>query len=171
MSIYIKRLTPEDENQFILDNQYAFRYGAQQYFNAEEMEEQYEEEGEIISRGTIVNSIHGEGSEAYRIFDDDKPVGGIVVRVEGNKGDLELFFVLPECHSKGIGQQAWHLIERMHPQVKTWETCTPAFEKRNIHFYVNKLGFHIVEYFNKHHKSQLNDDEMDEMYRFVKRLD
>lgn len=25
-------------------------------------------------------------------------------------------------------------------------TCTPYFEKRNIHFYVNKCGFYIVEY-------------------------
>ena len=29
---------------------------------------------------------------------------------------------------------------------------TPCFEKRNIHFYVNKCGFHIVEYFNARHK-------------------
>ena len=26
---------------------------------------------------------------------------------------------------------------------------TPYFEKRNIHFYVNRLGFHIVEFWNK----------------------
>jgi len=29
---------------------------------------------------------------------------------------------------------------------------TSYFEKRNIHFYVNKCGFKIVEYYNeKHH--------------------
>ncbi len=27
-----------------------------------------------------------------------------------------------------------------------WETCTPYFEKRNIHFYVNVCGFHVVRY-------------------------
>ena len=32
-----------------------------------------------------------------------------------------------------------------------WETITPYFEKRNVHFYVNKCGFHIVEFFNEHH--------------------
>ncbi|MDD7750451.1 MAG: GNAT family N-acetyltransferase, partial [bacterium] len=25
------------------------------------------------------------------------------------------------------------------------------FEKRNIHFYVNKCGFYIVEFYNPHH--------------------
>ena len=39
--------------------------------------------------------------------------------------------------------------ERLHPETKVWETCTPYFEKRNIHFYVNKCGFHIVEFLNE----------------------
>ena len=41
--------------------------------------------------------------------------------------------------------------ERLHPEVCVWETCTPYFETRNIHFYVNRLGFHIVEFFNERH--------------------
>ena len=43
----------------------------------------------------------------------------------------------------------WDEIEKMHPYTKVWETCTPYFEKRNIHFYVNKCGFHIVEFWNE----------------------
>jgi catechol 2,3-dioxygenase-like lactoylglutathione lyase family enzyme len=35
------------------------------------------------------------------------------------------------------------------PDTKVWETCTPYFEKRNIHFYVNKCGFHIVKFINE----------------------
>ena len=31
-------------------------------------------------------------------------------------------------------------------QTKGMETCTSYFEKRNIHFYVNKFSFYIVEY-------------------------
>lgn len=34
----------------------------------------------------------------------------------------------------------------MYPDTKVWETYTPYFEKRNIHFYVNKCKFHIVEF-------------------------
>ena len=32
------------------------------------------------------------------------------------------------------------------------------FEKRNIHFYVNKCGFHIVEFLNEHNPDP-NDPE------------
>ena len=60
----------------------------------------------------------------------------------------------------------------MFPQVKEWETMTPYFEKRNIHFYVNRCGFPIVEFFNKHHhpqnapQAEMDDDS--EMFRFRK---
>lgn len=166
MSVRLELLKKEDENQFIKDNQFAFRYGAEQYFSQCEMEEQYEEDGEIISGETIFNSIHREGSIAYRIMEDDKPVGGIVINIDGDKGDLELLFVNPSCHSKGIGQQAWKEIERIHSKIKVWETVTPTFEKRNIHFYVNKLGFHIVAYYSEHYKGVSED--LWEMYKFQK---
>ncbi|MCR5091521.1 MAG: GNAT family N-acetyltransferase [Bacilli bacterium] len=168
MSIRLELLKSEDENRFIKDNQYAFKYGAEQYFSPDEMEDQYEEEGEIISRETIYNSIHREGSIAYRILDEGKPVGGVIVNIAGNKGDLEIFFVNPNCHSKGIGQSAWKEIERIHSNVKTWETVTPCFEKRNIHFYVNKLGFHIVAYYNEHYSDANIPGDMREMYQFRK---
>ncbi len=168
MSIKLELLKREDEEQFIKDNQYAFKYGAEQYFSQNEMEEQYEEEGEIISRETICKSIHHEGSIAYRILDNEKPVGGIIISIDGDKGDLELFFVNPANQTKGVGQEAWKEIERIHSNVKMWETVTPCFEKRNIHFYVNKLGFHIVAYYNKHYKGVSED--LWEMYKFQKVL-
>ena len=168
MNVKLEPLNSEDENQFITDNQRAFKYGAEQYFTLEEMEEQYEEPGEIISRKTISRSIHNEGAKTYRIILDDKKVGGIIINIKGSKGDLDIFFVLPECHSKGIGQNAWREIEELHPEVKIWETVTPTFEKRNIHFYVNKLGFNIVEYFNEFHKDSLYGMDLDEMYKFRK---
>lgn len=63
----------------------------------------------------------------------------------------------------------------MYPQVSVWETVTPYFEKRNIHFYVNRCGFHIVEFFNSHHPDP-NDPDMqadnlmnDGMFRFEKK--
>ena len=57
-----------------------------------------------------------------------------------------------------------------------WETVTPSFEKRNIHFYVNRCGFRIVEFFNSHHPDPNepdNEREKDEqfpdgMFRFEK---
>ena len=168
MSVRLELLEKEDEERFIKDNQYAFKYGAEQYFSQSEMKEQYEEEGEIISRETIYNSIHHKGSIAYRILSEDKAVGGIVVNIDGDKGDLEIFFVNPSCHSKGIGQTAWKEIERIHSNVKMWETVTPCFEKRNIHFYVNKLGFQIVAYYNEHYLEPNVPKDMREMYKFQK---
>ena len=168
MPVYLQPLRNEDEGQFVLDNQYAFKYGAEQYFSAAEMEEQYEEDDEIISRKTIIDSIHREGSIAYRIIEDDKPVGGIIVNIEGEHGDLEIFFVHPSCHSKGIGQAAWKEIERIYPEVRVWETVTPCFEKRNIHFYVNKLGFHIVRYYNKYCADPRVSEDLWEMFQFQK---
>ena len=166
MSVKLELLKRKDEKQFILDNQYAFKYGAEQYYSKSEMEEQFEEDGEIISKETIFNSIHHKGAISYRILEGDKPVGGIIIDVNEDKGDLEIFFVNPTSHSKGIGQEAWKEIEKIHKNVKTWETVTPCFEKRNIHFYVNKLGFHIVKYYNKHTKDVPED--LWEMYKFQK---
>ena len=168
MNIRLELLKPQDEEQFIKDNQAAFNFGAEQYFNAQELEEQHEEDGQIISRETIINSIYQEGSIAYRIIADNKKVGGIIINLKDDFGELEIFFVIPSCESKGIGQAAWKEIERLHPEVKVWETVTPYFEKRNIHFYVNKLGFRIVEFYNEFNKDINMPEELDGMFRFQK---
>ena len=103
----------------------------------------------------------------------------LVHLTEDDRGDLEILFVSPKVHSKGIGYAAWCEVEKMHPEVKIWETVTPYFEKRNIHFYVNRCGFHIVEFFNSHHPDPNDPDERDipvddqfpdGMFRFEKRL-
>ena len=174
-NITLVPLQPNDREQFVKDNQWAFKYGAQQEFGMRD--ERCEEGDEVISHTTIENSIGGENAEAYRILSDGEKVGGVVLRIDREKaeGELELLFVLPEVHSKGIGYAAWCLIEKLHPEIIVWETCTPYFEKRNIHFYVNRCGFHIVEFWNKHfHGPAIPDEEVgnwhedDEMFLFRK---
>ena len=165
-------LETSDRNQFILDNQEAFNYGALEEFGLRD--DHFEEEGEIISRETIEQSI--DNGEAYRIVLDGKPVGGVIIKVDGDRGDLEILFVSPRVHSKGIGYAAWCAVEKLHPEVRVWETVTPYFEKRNIHFYVNRCGFHIVEFFNSHHpdptdpdvSEQMNEQFPEGMFRFEK---
>ena len=171
-------LQEDDREQFIKDNQWAFRYGAQIEFG---MRDDRTEEGpEVISRSTIERSIDDENAEAYRILQDGKHVGGVVLSIDQQnaKGELEILFVNPEAHSKGIGQAAWKAVEAMHPEIRVWETITPYFEKRNIHFYVNRLGFHIVEFWNKYqHGPAVPEDieedwsEDDEMFVFRKVMD
>ncbi len=175
MEISLLPLSSEDRNQFILDNQEAFNFGALEEFGRRD--DHFEEDGEIISRATIEQSI--DNGEAYRIIQDGKSVGGVVIRVNGERGDLDLLFVSPKIHSKGVGYAAWCAVEKLHPEVKIWETVTPYFEKRNIHFYVNRCGFHIVEFFNSHHPDPNDPDignETDEqfpegMFRFEKRME
>ncbi len=110
-------LTPDDREQFILDNQEAFNYGALEEFGLRD--DHFEEDGEIISRKTIETSI--DSGEAYRIMQDGRKVGGVVIKTDGARGDLELLFVSPKVHSKGIGYAAWCEVEKLHPEVKVWE--------------------------------------------------
>ena len=57
-----------------------------------------------------------------------------------------MLYVKYGTQTKGIGFAIWNAIEKLYPETNVWETCTPYFEKRNIHFYVNKCKFHIVEF-------------------------
>jgi len=41
---------------------------------------------------------------------------------------------------------------------------TPYFEQRNIHFYVNRCGFHIVGFFNKFHPDPNDPDSSGEEF-------
>ena len=176
--ITLTGLTEDDREQFILDNQRAFKYGAMVEFG--ERDNHFEEDGEIISRKTIENSI--DNGIAYRIREDGKIVGGLVLKIneQTKHNELELLFVNPEVHSKGIGQAAWKAVECLYPDTIVWETCTPYFETRNIHFYVNKCGFHIVEFFNKYHpepcdpeageENAYTEDDSDGMFRFEKHM-
>lgn len=54
----------DDGEQFIKENQEAFKYGALEEFGRRG--DHFEEEGEIISRATIKKSI--DSGEAYRIM-------------------------------------------------------------------------------------------------------
>lgn len=177
METYVKLvpLSSSDREQFIRDNQEAFNYGAMQEFGLRDGH--FEEDGQIISRKTIEDSIDAENAETYRIISDDQIVGGVVISVDrnSNSGELVLLFVTPQSHSKGIGYAAWCAVEAMHPKIKVWETVTPYFEKRNIHFYVNKCGFHIVEFFHDidgdpgGHGEKSGKPDFD-MFRFEKRM-
>ena len=143
-------LAADDREQFVLDNQWAFKYGAMVEFG--ERDDHVDGDGEIISRQTIEGCIDDPCNETYRIVAEGKKVGGVILKInkDTHHNCLELFFVLPDEHSKGIGYGAWQAVEKLHPETKVWETCTPYFEKRNIHFYVNKCGFVIDQFWCEH---------------------
>ena len=71
-------------------------------------DDHFEEDGQIISRETIEKSIDAPNAETYRIMDGDKKVGGVVIEVDKEtlRGNLQLLFVIPNEHSKGVGYAA-----------------------------------------------------------------
>lgn len=87
---------------------------------------------------------------------------------------MDFLYIKANAQGKGIGTKAWKAIEEAFPETKVWELYTPYFEKRNIHFYVNKCGFKIVEFYHRGNpgpniglEEPVSDDEF-EFFRFEK---
>lgn len=142
---YLVPVKKTEKKDFIKDSQEAFQYGYEaEYGKCDDV---------ILPAEDIEQSFNTKGSEAYFAVVNNKTVGGaiIVTDEETNHNHLDLLYVKVGCQSKGIGSKIWQSIENLHPETEIWETCTPYFEKRNIHFYVNKCGFHIVEFYNPKH--------------------
>lgn len=106
---------------------------------------------------------------------DGQRVGGLVLLIDGEEGELETLFINPNQHSKGLGQAAWQAVEDTFSAIQVWQTITPYYDQRNIHFYVNRCGFRIVEYLNTHHKGDDGFDFLKQfpqgIFRFEKRKD
>ena len=73
-------LAADDREQFILDNQWAFKHGALLEFG--ERDDHIDDDGEIISRATIERSINHLNSETYRIVLDGEKVGGLILTID-----------------------------------------------------------------------------------------
>lgn len=153
MNFKLIPLCEEHTQQFKKDLQEAFQQGAVEGFG--------ETEEEILPESHIDDSLFVKGAIAYEAIEDGISVGGAIVVIdkETQYNRLDFLFVKVGCQSKGIGQSIWNAIERLHPKTKVWETCTPYFERRNIHFYVNRCGFHIVEFYNENHPDPNNPNE------------
>ena len=161
-------LPPEQQLWFIKELQRAFQKAVDETLS--------HTEEPVISQKEILSSMNCIGSKSYLILQEGNPVGGMVLNInkETHRNSLELFFLQPEIHGSGIGFQAWQAAEALYQDTIIWETHTPYFEQRNIHFYVNKCGFHIVEFFCSHHPAPHNADlppEAEEgFFRFEKRM-
>lgn len=169
MKVELKPLEINERENFIKDLQEAFKVAA--------IEEFGENDEEIITKTEIEESLNSKGAQTFRITKDGKNVGGIIISIneETQCNSLELFFVNQNCQSEGVGFKAWSLCEEKFPQTKIWETVTPYFEKRNIHFYVNRCGFKIVEFFNPRHKDtnmpeSIDREDMKYFFRFEKKM-
>ena len=104
----------------------------------------------------LSQSAQRENTDLWAIMLDGIPAGATVISKEDANGkySLDLLFIFKEFINQHIGFESWQLIEAAYPDAKIWETHTPYFERRNIHFYVNKCGFKIVEFFNEAHREE-----------------
>ena len=143
MNFELIQMSENDIKQFEIDIGEAFQKGFEDVYG--------KTDGIILPEKDINRSLNSKGAIAYKAVVDGKFIGGAVVVIdnETQHNHLDLLYVKRGTQEKGVGFAIWNAIEKVHSDTKVWETCTPYFEKRNIHFYVNKCGFHIVEYLNE----------------------
>ena len=113
----------------------------------------------IPAERDIDESLAAEGAEPLQIVFEGRNVGGAIVTGDGTAMHLDFLFIDTDCQNLHLGQAAWNAIEARYPSARTWELVTPYHEKRNIHFYVNKCGFAITEYYNDRHPDPNFPDE------------
>lgn len=133
-------MNDKDIPLFKKDIQEAFQKGFEEVYGPTE--------GIILPEKDIDQSLSAKGAISYKAIVDNEVIGGVVVAIdeETQHNELHLLYVKYGVQTKGIGKMIWDEIVRLYPKTEVWETCTPYFEKRNIHFYVNKCKFHIVKY-------------------------
>lgn len=143
MNFELLPITENDIKQFKTDIQEAFQKGFEDVYG--------KTDDIILPEKDIDRSLNAEGAVAYKAIVNGEFLGGAVVVIDDKTqhNHLDLLYVKYGTQTKGVGYQIWNTIEKLHPDTKVWETCTPYFEKRNVHFYVNKCGFHIVEFLNE----------------------
>ena len=85
-------------------------------------------------------------STVLSIYDDDRFIGGAIVEDKGQTvKEIEIFFLIVEYQSKGIGKTALELVEDCFPDAGIFRLITPSNVVRNVVFYVNKCGYKVVK--------------------------
>lgn len=162
--------TEKDLPQFRKELQDAFAVSVVETFGSAD-------KGPIPPDDDVAESFNAPNAVVHRVLEDGLWVGGAVVSIDPKtqKNSLDLFYVRTDKLSRGTGRKTWAAIEAAYPDTQVWTTHTPYFERRNIHFYVNVCGFHIVEYYHSGHPdphrpngSDLPGD--DGMFRFEKQM-
>jgi ribosomal protein S18 acetylase RimI-like enzyme len=79
-------------------------------------------------------------SDYYKIVLDGQIIGGMTVYDQGERHfHLDLIYINPAHHDRGIGSRAMSFLDQTYP-AKKWSLDTPAYAIRNQHFY-EKFGY------------------------------
>ena len=100
-------------------------------------------------------------STFYKIvLGDSQIVGGllVIVRPELGVGEwhCEGIYIDPDYQNRGIGQEAFRAMYKLHPDVVRWSLDTPEYAVANHHFY-ERMGFT---------KTGVSDGDPDAPFRF-----
>lgn len=170
MAIALSRLTPSTRELFVTQLKESFDAFATNNPNVGCIA--------VITREEIEASLDHPGSKSYWALAEGERVGGIVITVDRERAaaEIELLFVVNGRKNADLGAQIVRTVESMYPKVEVWSLYTPNLETRNIHFYVNKCGYKIVEFFHPGHPMALPQGQpaqarpSDELFfRFEKR--
>lgn len=167
MDLIPKLLSDEDKDHFMEEMENAFQKGNEDVFGNIEKK--------VLPEEDIISSLQKYGAAAYEAIHNGKIVGGAIVVINeiNRRNHLDFLFVSNGMQEKGIGKSIWERIEQLYPDTEVWETVTPYFEKRNIHFYINVCGFSAVEFFNPYHRDLSIARDMidgDYFFRFKKKI-
>ena len=167
MKFKLLPVSQEDLAVYKHDMQEAFQKGAAEEFSDLNVQ--------ILPEEDIDQSLNTKGAIALKAMVDGEMLGGAIIVIDEKTqcNHLDFLYVKYGTQGRGIGQAIWKEIEKRYPDTKVWETVTPYFEKRNLHFYVNCCGFHIVEFFNPKHKDPHTPDDVfggDYFFRFEKQM-
>lgn len=140
---------PQEELlRFKEEIQEAFMKGLQESFKGTEDPTKM---GPIPSESDFEHSLYSKEAVIRQFLLNGERIGGVVLHIDTDtqRNEVDFLYTKASAHGKGIGTKAWEAIEAAFPETKVWELDTPYFEKRNIHFYVNKCGFKIVEFYHR----------------------
>ena len=172
--VQLVRLSEEHTTAFKEEMQEAFEHGFKSHCHENVDADDDLSQWQVLPDKDFYQSLEAEGAEAYEAINEDgQRVGGAIITANGTMGELAFLYVKVGVQSKGIGQSIWKAIETMHPEIEVWETCTPYFDRRNIHFYINRCGFHAVEFFNERHPDPNMPEQFDQedgLFKFEKRM-
>lgn len=124
-----------------------------QWIPQEELERQRNLEDPVMGPPGVTSiewtrkTIASPESVYYKILLGDRLVGGVILAADVAKYPDENFwriFVEPVYQGRGIGQEAFRQVYRLHPDVARWRLGTPEYAARNRHFY-EQMGFTLLE--------------------------
>ena len=147
MKIYLKRLEKKELDSFIKAHDESFSVH-DKYFADGVVPGPTEEEGKEY----FYQLFNDSKTVFLGIYDEDKYIGGAIVCDDGDGVfRIELFYLIIDYQSKGIGKIALDMVEEYFPNAKVFRLITPTQVVRNSVFYINKCGYKIVKVidFNK----------------------